>query len=103
MQNSQISSRRSLPFARDLTAAVFLADVDAVPSRERDQVSVLKRFGVEIGLTRAGKPHAMSFQRCLLDSAWNNSAWAADAGNDGIPAGKWASKLGLRGMVLTRV
>ena len=44
LQNSQISSRRSLPFARDLTAAVFLADVDAVPSRERDQVSVLKRF-----------------------------------------------------------
>jgi len=44
LQNSQISSRQSLPFARDLTAAVFLADVDAVPSRERDQVSVLKRF-----------------------------------------------------------
>ena len=44
LQNSQISSRRSLLFARDLTVAVFLADVDAVPSHERDQVSVLKRF-----------------------------------------------------------
>ena len=32
-----------VPFTCDLTVVVFLADVDIVPGRERDQVSVFKR------------------------------------------------------------
>lgn len=37
------------------------------------------RFRREFGLTWAGNPHAMGFQRCMLDSAW--------AGNTGKRGG----------------